>query len=56
MRRSALNLSYDEEPLPDINPDTLDVRVVSGLFAAVQTFTAHNMQMKKRNQILVKTI
>ena len=22
----------------------------------VQTFTAHNMQMKKRNQILVKTI
>lgn len=27
LRRSALNLSYDEEPMPDINPDTLDVRV-----------------------------
>jgi len=33
MRRSALNLSYDEEAMPDINPDTLDVRVASGLFA-----------------------
>jgi len=33
LRRSALNLYYDEEPLPDVNPDSLDVRVASGLFA-----------------------
>jgi len=33
MRRSALNLSYDEEPMPDINPEVLDLRVPSGLFA-----------------------
>ena len=31
MRRSALNLSYDEEPMPDINPEALDFRVASGL-------------------------
>ena len=31
MHRSALNLSYDEQPMPDINPDNLDVRVASGL-------------------------
>ena len=41
MRRSALNLSYDEEPLPDINPDTLDVRVVSGLFAGLRDWSDH---------------
>jgi len=27
MRRSALNLSYDEEAMPDINPEALDFRV-----------------------------
>ncbi|HEY5485423.1 MAG TPA: helix-turn-helix domain-containing protein [Candidatus Cryosericum sp.] len=36
MRRSALNLSYDEEPMPDINPEALDFRVASGLFAKVR--------------------
>ena len=36
MRRSALNLAYDEEPMPDINPDKLDVRVASGLFAGLR--------------------
>ena len=36
MRRSALNLSYDEEPMPDINPEALDLRVASGLFAGLR--------------------
>ena len=36
MRRSAMNLSYDEEPMPDINPDSLDVRVASGLFQGLR--------------------
>jgi len=36
MRRSAQNLCYDEEPMPDINPDNLDVRVVSGLFPEIK--------------------
>ena len=36
MRRSALNLSYDEEAMPDINPEALDFRVASGLFAGVR--------------------
>ncbi len=39
MRRSALNLSYDEEPMPDINPDNLDVRVASGLFSGLREWT-----------------
>ena len=39
MRRSALNLAYDEEPMPDINPDKLDVRVASGLFAGLREWT-----------------
>ena len=29
-RRSALNLSYDEEPMPDINPEEMDFRVGCG--------------------------
>lgn len=33
MRRSALNLSYDEEPMPDVNPEALDFRVASGLMS-----------------------
>lgn len=36
LQRSALNLSYDEEPMPDINLDSLDVRVASGLFSGLQ--------------------
>ncbi len=39
MRRSALNLSYDEEPMPDINPDSLDVRVASGLFSGFKEWS-----------------
>ena len=31
MQHSAMNLSFDERPMPDINPDKLDVRVASGL-------------------------
>ncbi|MEI7706881.1 MAG: hypothetical protein WCI90_01325 [Chlorobium sp.] len=27
MRRSTLNPSFDEKPMPDINPDPLDDRV-----------------------------
>jgi ATP-dependent DNA helicase RecG len=53
MRRSALNLSYDEEAMPDINPDTLDVRVASGLFAGVRDCgdsIAENLHLVIRNQ------
>jgi predicted HTH transcriptional regulator len=39
MRRSALNLSYDEEPLPEVNPDTIDFRVASGLFAGLREWS-----------------
>ena len=31
LRRNALNICYDEEPLPQIKPDTLDVSLLSGL-------------------------
>jgi predicted HTH transcriptional regulator len=53
MRRSVLNLSYDEEAMPDINPDTLDVRVASGLFAGVRDCgdsIAENLHLVIRNQ------
>ena len=36
IRRSALRLSNDEAPMPEINPVTLDVRVASGLFAGLR--------------------
>ena len=35
MQRSALDFSYDEQPMPDINPEVLDLRVPSGLFAGM---------------------
>lgn len=36
MRRSALNLSFDEEPMPEFDPEALDFRVASGLFAGLR--------------------
>lgn len=39
MRRSALSISFDEEPMPDINPEALDLRVASGLFAGVREWS-----------------
>ena len=36
LRRSALNLSYDEEPMPEINPEALDLRVASGLLGEIR--------------------
>jgi len=53
MRRSALNLAYDEEPMPDINPDKLDVRVASGLFAGLREWTrgtAETLTLVTRHQ------
>ena len=53
MQRSALNLSYDEQPMPDINPDKLDVRVASGLFAGLHEWnenTAENLNLLTRHQ------
>lgn len=41
MRRSALNLSYDEEPMPELNPEVLDFRVASGLFAGLREWNEH---------------
>jgi hypothetical protein len=31
-----MNLSYDEEPMPDVNSEALDLRVASGLFAGLR--------------------
>ena len=44
LRRSALNLSYDEEPMPDINPDKLAVRVASGLFAGMRQWNKNSTE------------
>jgi predicted HTH transcriptional regulator len=40
MRRAALNLCYDEEPLPNLNPEVLDFRVASGLFSGLREWTS----------------
>lgn len=60
LRRSALNLSYDEEPMPDINPEVLDLRVPSGLFAGLREWNegaAENLGLLTRHQgRLVPTI
>ncbi len=53
MRRSALNLSYDEEAMPDINPEALDFRVASGLFAGFRDWDnsmAENLHLVTKNQ------
>jgi predicted HTH transcriptional regulator len=53
MRRSALNLSYDEEAMPDINPEVLDLRVASGLFAGLREWnesTAETLSLIVRHQ------
>jgi ATP-dependent DNA helicase RecG len=53
MRRSALNLSYDGEAMPDSNPEALDFRVASGLFAGVRDWDdsmAENLHLIIRNQ------
>lgn len=53
MRRSALNLSYDEEPMPDINPEALDFRVASGLFAGLREWndnTPETLRLTTRYQ------
>lgn len=53
MRRSALNLSYDEEAMPDINPEVLDIRVASGLFAGLREWnesTAETLSLMVRHQ------
>ncbi len=46
-------LSFDEQPIPDINPDKLDVQVVSGLFAGLRKWnerTAENLSLLVRHQ------
>ena len=53
MQRSALNLSYDEQPMPDINPEVLDLRVPSGLFAGLREWnenSAENLNLLTRHQ------
>lgn len=53
MRRSALNLSYDEEPMPDVNPEVLDLRVPSGLFAGLREWnesSAETLNLCARHQ------
>lgn len=53
MRRSAVNLSYDEEPMPDSNPEALDFRVASGLFSGVREWnetTPETLRLTTRHQ------
>ena len=53
MRRSALSMSYDEEPMPDMNPEALDFRVASGLFAGLRAWsnsTAETLNLLTRHQ------
>ncbi|TLU53265.1 MAG: transcriptional regulator [Chlorobium sp.] len=53
MRRSALNLSYDEELMPEINPEALDLRVASGLFAGLREWNEsmpETLRLVLRNQ------
>ncbi len=44
MRRTALNLSYDEEPIPEVNPEAIDFRVASGLFSELQEWTSNKAE------------
>jgi ATP-dependent DNA helicase RecG len=44
IRRSALNLSFDEEPIPDINPEALDIRVASGLITRIDDWNENTME------------
>jgi predicted HTH transcriptional regulator len=41
LRRSAMNIAYDEEPMPHVNPEALDFRVASGLFAGLRAWNKH---------------
>jgi len=53
MRRSALNLSYDEELMPEINPEALYLRVASGLFAGLREWNEsmpETLRLVLRNQ------
>ena len=53
LRRSALNLSYDEEPMPEINPEALDLRVASGLLAGMREWNesrAETLNLLVRHQ------
>ncbi len=53
LTRSARNLSYDEEPMPDINPEALDFRVASGLFDGLREWdetTPETLRLTTRHQ------
>jgi predicted HTH transcriptional regulator len=53
LRRSALNLSYDEEPMPESNPEALDFRVASGLFSGLREWnktTPETLRLTTRHQ------
>lgn len=53
LRRTALNLSYDEEPMPDLDPEVLDFRVASGLFAGSREWhdgSAETLRLVTRHQ------
>ncbi len=53
LRRSALNIPYDEEAMPDLNPEALDFRVASGLFAGLRQWneqTPETLHLITRHQ------
>ena len=44
LRRTALNLSYDEEAMPEVNPEAIDFRVASGLFSKLQEWSQNKAE------------
>ncbi len=41
LQRSVLNTSYDETPMPEANPEALDLSFASGLFAGLREWNEH---------------
>jgi len=53
LRRSVLSRSFDEEPMPEINPEALDFRVDSGLLTDLKKWhenTPENLLLVTRHQ------
>jgi len=53
LRRSVLSRSFDEEPMPEINPEALDFRVASGLLTDLKKWhenTPENLLLVTRHQ------
>ncbi len=51
LKRSAVKRSFDEEAVPDLNPEAVDFRVASGLFPGLQQW---NQTMAETLNLLVR--